>query len=174
MQARLRLQRILKSAKQLGACRLGAIDGTAVQGAAVMLWKGDANGDSLVQFSELALLEHQMSAQSKDCTIVYYEVVYPSSWTSGQKQSADSPELAGDAIYEDAGIDLFKNLTYVQSTVLTRNVVGAEFRRYDGGGVTRPSFDYLLNFQFGNNTETEYGTVTVRTPATLPASQDAI
>jgi Tfp pilus assembly protein PilW len=165
MLTHLRLQRILRAAKQLGYCNAGSIEGSS--GAAIMIWKADTNLDGLVQFSELGLIE-QTPADGK---IRYYEVVYPSSWTAAQKTTADTPALANDAIYDESSIDTFKALSNVTSTVIARNVTGAEFYRYDGLNVTHPTLDYLLNFHIGSTTETQYGTVAVRTPTTLPTSQ---
>ena len=74
----IRLQRVLRAAKQLGACRPGSIEGT--DSAALLIWKGDANLDNKVQFSELALLEHTPGDGKLRC----YEVNYTNSWTDAQ------------------------------------------------------------------------------------------
>jgi type II secretory pathway pseudopilin PulG len=170
-QTHLRLQRILKAAKQLGACRPGALDGTAAQSAALMIWKADANADGKVQFSELGLIAYEPGATADSSEIRYYEVAYPSTWTLAQKQTADTPALANDEIYKDSDITTFRTMANVRSTVLARSIAGTEFHRADGATVVRPTFEYLLNFQKGSTTELEYGTVAVRTPTTLPASQ---
>jgi hypothetical protein len=162
--AHIRLQRALRAAKQLGAVRTGSIEGT--DSAALLIWKGDANLDNKVQFSELALLEHDPG----DGKLRYYEVNYPNNWTDAQKTAADTPDLADDDIYDDSSIDSFKAGTYVEATVLVEYVSGAEFHKYDGASVTRPRFEYLLNFTSGSTTETEYGSVTSRAPTTLPSS----
>jgi len=165
IQTHLRLQKVIRAAKQLGAVRTGSIEGT--NSADVLIWKADTNQDNQVQVSELALLEHTPS----DKKLRYYEVVYPSGWTQTQKTAADTPPLANDEIYDDASIDSFKALTYVQATVLSSGISGAEFHKYDSASYTRPTFDYLLNFSSGGATQTEYGTIAVRTPSTLPTSQ---
>jgi type II secretory pathway pseudopilin PulG len=165
MMTHLRLQKVVRAAKQLGAVRTGSIEGTDV--ADVLIWKADTNLDNQVQFSELALLEHTPA----DGKIRCYEVNYPSDWDDSQKTAADTPALADDVIYDDDSIDSFKAAAYVQATVLASGISGAEFHKYDGSGVKRPRFEYLLNFGSGSGIETEYGSIAVRTPATLPASQ---
>ena len=47
---------------------------------------------------------------------------------------------------------------------------GMEFRVYDSSTTTRPRLEYLINFMTGSNAETEYGAVTLRTPATRPST----
>jgi hypothetical protein len=160
-----RLQRILRAAKQLGAVRSGAIEGTSP--ADILIWKEDTNLDNKVQFSELALLEHTPA----DGKLRYYEVNYPSSWTNAQKTAADTPSLADDDIYNDASIDSFKSAAYVESTVLAEHISGAEFSKYDSSSSIRPRFEYLLNFNASGVSETEYGSVSSRAAATRPSSQ---
>jgi prepilin-type N-terminal cleavage/methylation domain-containing protein len=171
----IRLQRILRSARQLGAYRTGSIEGTS--SASVLIWKGDANLDGKIQFSEIALLEFDPS----DGKLRYYEVNYPGEWTEAQKAAADTPDMDDDEIYDrDAQpdpIDSFKAAAYVPSPdhamVLAQGISGAEFHKYDSSSTTRPRFEYLLNFTSSNgSTETEYGTVTSRTATTLPAGQN--
>jgi hypothetical protein len=161
----LRLQKVLRAAKQLGACRSGAIEGT--DSAALLIWKADTNLDNKVQFSELALLEHDPGDGKLRC----YEVSYPASWTTAQKTAADTPALADDEIYNDASIDSFKAAAYVEATAIAEGISGAEFHKYDGASVTHPRLEYVLNFASGSSTETEYGAVASRSPSTLPTSQ---
>ena len=170
VQVHARVQSILKGAKQLGAVRPGSLSGYAIP-AAVMMWAGDYNGDDRVQFSELALLMHDGGTGSPDGYLAFYEVVYPSAWTAAQKEAADSVTLSKDEIYKDSNIDTFRLLANVRQTILATEVVGATFTLTDGADVTRPSLDYVLKFQKAGSPQTEYGTVAVRTPTTLPASQ---
>ena len=170
----LRLQRILRSAKQLGAYRAGSIEGTS--SASVLIWKEDENLDGKIQFSEVALIEFDPA----DGKLRYYEVNYPSSWTDAQKTAADTPAMADDEIYDRDSqpdpIEEFKSAAYVptpdQAMVLAQGISGAEFHKYDSTSTTRPRFEYLLNFAATDGTtETEYGAVTSRTATTLPAGQ---
>ena len=59
-------------------------------------------------------------------------------------------------------------MTYVTYSVLARHIQGAELHKYDGSSVIRPRLDYMLVFPSG---ETEYGSVGVRGPNTLPKEQ---
>jgi prepilin-type N-terminal cleavage/methylation domain-containing protein len=165
VQTHLRIQRVLRGAKQLGLCHAGAIEGSS--SAAILIWKADTNLDSQMQFSELALLEHDPA----DGIIRYYEVVYPSNWTPAQKTAADTPALANDEIYDEGAIDAFKAISYVHATILARGVTGAEFHSFDSSTSLRPSLDYVLKFPNGTDFRLEYGSAAVRTPSTLPSSQ---
>lgn len=166
-QSNLRLLKYLKAARQIGTVRTGSLTSTAGNPAAVMLWKGDANRDGLTQFSELAMIEYSPT----DKTVMLYQVSYPSSWTSAQKTTADTPAMDDDDIYDPAVTDTFKTMNYVTSTVLLRNVSGCEFHKKDSYGTVRPSFEYLLNVDQGGTTHTQYGTVAERVPSTLPVTQ---
>lgn len=167
VQSHVRMLRTLKQARQIGTTRTGSVNGNTNPGAAVMLWKGDANLDSRIQFSELAMLEHDTSNDK----LIQYEVEFPSSWTAAQKTAADTPALADDDIYASNVIETFKALTNVVGSDLAKNVTGVEFRRNDSYGTVRPTLEYLLRFDRNGTIETEYGTVAVRVPATMPVSQ---
>ena len=166
----LRIQKILRSAKQIGACRVGALNGTPSQAAAVMIWKGDLNGDGKVQLSETALLEHQPNSDPDSAQIVYWEVNYPTSWNTAQKQAADST-LADDAIYDGTQIDTFKTLSTVHSTAQATRVTAAEFHRIDSATAVRAGLEFALKFDQDGQATVKYGRTTSRTAATLPASQ---
>jgi type II secretory pathway component PulJ len=176
VQTHVRMQRLLKGVRQIGAYRGGSIDGTAVEQAAALLWTQDANGDYQIQLSEMALLEAEMSGEVQNCTIKYYTLAYPANWTVEQKNTEDGTAVTDAELYDAASIDWFRSIVqgspYGRATVVARNVVGSEFRKTDGTAVTRPTFNYLLNIQRGDAPETEYGSVTVRTPTTLPAGQN--
>jgi len=167
MQSRLRMLRILRQAHQIGTTRAGSVSGNVNPAAAVMLWKADTNLDSRIQFSELAMIEHD-TANNK---LMLYEVEYPITWTAAQKTAADTPALADDDIYASNVIETFKALANVTGTALAQNVTGVQFRRVDSYGTVRPTFEYLVTFTKNGTSETEYGTVAVRVPATMPVSQ---
>ena len=173
VQTHVRIQKLVKGVRQIGACRAGSIDGGAPEQAGVLLWKSDANGDGLIQLSEVALLECEMSALAADCKMKYRTIVYPNYWTEAQKNSADGAALTSTEFEDEASIDWFRTIVgtsaYGQTTLVARNIVGSEFRRSDGATVTRPVFHYLLNIQRGGAPETEYGAVAVRTPSKYPS-----
>lgn len=168
-QAMARLQRILRTARQIGAVRAGGLTG-GTQDAAVALWKQDANGDGRIQFSELALIEHSLGADPLESVLRMYDVSFPSTMTLAQKQAADAT-LVDDCIYDANQITTFKSMTYVRSTVLAGRVMAAQFRRIDGAATVRPRLEYALRFDEGGESVTKYGTTALRTPATLPVSQ---
>ena len=172
VQAHVRLQRILKGVKQLGATRKGSINGNTTP-AAVMVWKGDDNLDGKVQFSELGLLVHEGLVGTSDGYLSFYDVAYPTYWTAAQRTAADNtpPVVTQADVYKDSSIDTFRTMAYVRKTVVARNLVGVAFTRTDGADITRPSLDYVLKFDKDNDIQVEYGTSSVRTPSTLPADQ---
>ena len=170
VQAHARMHRLLKGVKQIGAVRGGSIHGTATP-AAAMLWKGDANGDNKVQFSELALLIHEGGVGTSEGYLAYYDVAYPANWSAEQVSEADTPALPDNDIFKDSSINWFRTLDHVRSTLVMTNVVGATFTRTDGANITRPSLDYVLTIDKGDGPHVEYGTASVRPPAALPASE---
>ena len=176
VQAHARIQRLLKGVKQLGVVRPGSVNGNATP-AAVMLWKSDDNHDGKVQFSELALLVHEGQAGTPGGFLSFYDVAYPSYWTAAQRIAADTPP-AGTTdedtyrdVYEDDSIDRFRTLQYVRNHRVASNLAGVAFTRTDGGDITRPSLDYVLKFSKDGVVCVEYGTTSMRTPSTLPASE---
>jgi hypothetical protein len=79
--------------------------------------------------------------------------------------------MANDEIYDDSNIDTFRTLAHVRMTVLASNAMGVVINRTDSASTTRPMADYLIKFEKSGKVEIEYGSVTVRNPTTLPASQ---
>jgi len=173
VQTHARIQRILKGVKQLGAVRPGSVNGTAILPAGVMIWKSDDNGDNKVQFSELALLVHEGAVGTADGYLSFYEVAYPSSWSQQQRTAADNapPVVTQDDVYKDSSIDTFRTMAYVRKQLVASNLVGVVFTRTDGADISRPSLDYVLKFNKDDDVRVEYGTTSLRTPTTLPASQ---
>ncbi len=169
-QAMVRIQKILRAAKQIGACRMGAISGSPSQAAAVLVWKGDLNRDGKVQASELALIEHQSNADPDIAQLVCWEISYPTTWTSAQKQTADVT-MVDDAIYADSEITSFKAMANVRAAGIVTCVTAAEFHRIDSSSTVRPALEYALKFNKDGMEIVKYGRSTSRTPATLPASQ---
>ena len=165
-QSHLRLQKLLRASRQIGCTRTGSLDGTALIPAAVMLWTGDTNLDGEVQISEVALVQHDTSAD----TLKLYAVAWPSSWTAVEKSAADTV-LDDDDIYGSTAPELFKLISHVTGSTFINNVTGATFTRRDSYGTVRPSLEYVLKIERGGQTETEYGTATLRVPATMPVSQ---
>jgi hypothetical protein len=176
----LRMERLFRTARQLGAYRVGTIEGGGGEESAILFWKGDANGDGVMNYSEVALLEHHTGATRADDQLCLYQIQFPSNMTQAAKDAWDAPDPSEstDWIYDKNGnsaIDEFKNLQYFNPTptILARYVTGCECHVSDGSSVARPVFSYLVNLQKdgSQSTETEYGTVALRDPAALPSSQ---
>jgi hypothetical protein len=167
----LRIQKILRSAKQIGTTRVGSINSHPTQAAAVMLWKGDVNGDGKIQFSELAMIEQTYdSSDPGNCKLIYWDVLFPTSWTSAAKQAADTT-MADDCIYDANVIETFKAMANVRSTTEATNVVNVQFKKIDSSSTLRPVFEYSLKFERNGVTTIKYGSTSLRTPTTMPASQ---
>jgi type II secretory pathway pseudopilin PulG len=159
-QAQLRIQRLLRQARQIGAVRTGALDGSATSNAAVLYWKGDANSDNKIQHSELALLEYHPTADPNDPqTLRLYQAVLPNG-------TPDTTITDDNEIFTDAEITTFHSFSYVSYTVVARKVNGVEFHKDDATTMPRPTLDYLIVFPSG---ETEFGTVSPRGVNVLPA-----
>jgi hypothetical protein len=165
-QSHTRMQKMLRASRQIGRTREGSLDGSSAYGAAVMLWAGDTNQDSLIQVSEVALIQHDTDAES----IKLYAIEWPSAWTTAQKEAADTT-LDDDDIYGATAPELFKVINHVEGSDLVKDVVGAVFIRRDSASTVRPGFEYVLKIERDEQTETEYGSATLRVPATMPISQ---
>jgi hypothetical protein len=59
----------------------------------------------------------------------------------------------------------------VRSTIEATNVVNVQFKKLDSSSTQRPRFEYALKFNRNGVNTIKYGSVTVRTPTTMPASQ---
>ena len=168
-QAHLRVKRYLRAARLLGACETGALDNTACAQAAILFWKGDANSDNQIQFSELALLEYHPEADPNDRqTLRLYQVVWPAGWTEAQKSANDTTIANNNEIFDSNEINTFKNMAYVTYSIVARNIQGAEFYKHDGPQIVRPTLDYVLVFPNG---DTEVGSAVIRCPNILPKEQ---
>ncbi|HEX8521793.1 MAG TPA: hypothetical protein VF669_06010 [Tepidisphaeraceae bacterium] len=164
-----RVTKIIHAARQVGALRTGSITTTPAKPAAMLIWKGDLNSDSKMQLSELGMLEFD-SATSQ---LIYYEVSYPTSWTSAQKQ-ANVMIVSDASFWDDATIDSMKSAafsTFMRQAGQATHVTAAEFHRIDSSSTVRSGIEFALKFGNSGTTCTKYGTVTSRTPATLPAGK---
>jgi len=179
-QLHLRLENLFRTARQIGAWRSGTIEGGGGDGAAVLFWKSDANGDGVIQYSEAALLEHRAGPTPGTCQLVLYQVQYPAGMTQAARDANDTPADSerDDWIYDKNGqsaIDQFKQLPYIcaEPTVIAQYIAGCEFHVGDSTNTIRPTFNYLINIvkDGGGRMQTEYGSVAVRNAAALPLSQ---
>jgi type II secretory pathway component PulJ len=89
-QASLRVGRIVRKSMLAGFCHPGALDNSG-QPAAVVLWSGDANGDSEIQYAEVELLEFDPVDR----------VLYHYAPSSSDTDAITAAELADEAIIAD-------------------------------------------------------------------------
>jgi hypothetical protein len=163
-----RVQSLLKSARQIGAVRTGSLSASnTLDLAAVLMWKGDANSDSQIQFSEIAMLAHEKYTNAKGefkQELALYEVSFPSGWTAAQKAAADSVYTAAD-VKNAVVLGTFPTTEHVRRRAIADDVTGAQFCLVDSATAIRPIFDYVLKFNragSGGVVETAYGTAAVR------------
>ena len=167
-----RINKVLRNAKQIGAVRVGGISGGVGQPATVLFWKADLNRDGKIQFSELAMLEHDPDGDAGEQipakSVVYWEVKYPAAWTTAQKQANDF-EISQDTLRSDSEISPFRTgfPTLVRPSVLATGVAAVELHRIDSPTTLRPALEYMLKFDNGGEV-TKYGRTTLRAPAIPP------
>jgi len=149
-----RMQAMFREAKYVGMVRGGSVAGTASPAAAIMLWAADTNGDNLIQFSEIVLVEHNTTTKR----LMIYQASLPSPSNDWQASKTFFDALTPDA---------FKVLQYVGSRKMSNNVQGAKF--YVQGATStsqRPVMEFTVRFSKTVNTSTrtydEYGTATMR------------
>jgi hypothetical protein len=170
-QAHLRLQRYLKAAALVGAVREGSIDNSSAKSAAMLIWKNDDNRDWKIQFSEVALLEYSPAGATKDQNTIRYYRAKTSGLTAQEQADAATALPSNNDLYTDANIEDFKKCSYVTYTVVAKNVLGCVFHKTDAYTAARPEVDYILRLSGASGTETDLGTVALRTPATMPVEQ---
>ena len=138
-----------------------------------LIWKNDNNHDWKIQASEMAILEHADSSESENPeTLRYYEVKWPSSMTPEAQAASDFTLDDNDELYEDGTFNFFKTtVDYVDYTVLAKHVKGVTFHKSDSYATTRPTIEYKVKVEEKFGMQTELGTVSLRSPATIPASK---
>ena len=172
-QVMLRLNKLVKDAKQIGAFRAGGISGTVTTPAAVLFWRGDLNGDDKIQFSELAVIQHDPDGDAGNeiptDAIVYWSVQYPSAWSSAQKASNDF-DISDASFYNDGEITQFiTNFPdVVKPSLIARDITRLQLNRIDSSSTVRPALEYALKLTDADGVETtKYSRTTLRAPAKL-------
>lgn len=169
-QVHLRLQRILKGARQIGYYRAGSISGAAGFNAAVLFWKDDVNQDGKLQNAELAVIGFQDGGDPQDAqTLRLYQIVKSS--VQPDVNAEVDPTDYYKKLYDGAFFTQFMGRPDVAYTVISAGVTAAEFYKSDASTTVRPEFHYVLKLRRGGGTETEYGTAAERVATTLPVSQ---
>jgi len=175
-QGMMRIHKIMRDSRQIGAFRAGGLTGTPAHPAAVLIWRGDLNGDDKIQFSELGLIEHEPSGDAANQipanALVYWTVKFPSTMTDLEKATNDSV-IAEASLYSDAEIDLFRTgfVLFVKPSVVALNAPAVQINRVDSQTTVRPALEYAVKFQEADSSGTtvKYGRTTLRAPAKLGA-----
>ena len=172
-----RINKTIRTVRQIGAIRAGGINSSPGQPAAALVWRGDFNEDGKIQFSELALLEHDPSGDADfeipSNALVWWQVEYPSNW-SDEEKAADDSIVSDASFYNDSEIDAFRTnfTTLIQPTVMALEVSAVQLARVDSQSTLRPALEYVLKFQDSqdsNITQIKYGRTTLRGPGALAA-----
>lgn len=141
-----------------GGWEPGAIDGSAANPAAVLLWVADTNKSTTINYSEIILIEHDPGSQQ----IKLYQ--------------APVPLTVPDLVYSYTNV--FSQTSFIDSfkqgltpTVLCNNVAGAVFYVGEANSATaRPFVEFALTVQNGNQTQIVYGDATLRAPLAAPTN----
>jgi hypothetical protein len=119
-QAAARIESLLSSARAIGRVQAGTLNSPTATGAAsILFWRQD-DGDQVIEFEELGLIEHDVTSR----TLKYYYVQWPANWSQTAINNANFAADYGDLVSQTAASD-FKALANVTSVVLARDVTGA-------------------------------------------------
>jgi type II secretory pathway pseudopilin PulG len=146
----LRIQDKIQRAKSLGQFRAGSLTPAPTSdGAALLFWRDDANGDGEIQFNETQLLEHD----PLNNTLLLWETAFTGPFT---KAMLNEPNAIGE----------YKLLPHAGSQVMTRGVLGAAFTVITPPTASqRQTFEFRLKFSGPNGQAVEYGTASPRSPS---------
>ncbi|MBV8780567.1 MAG: hypothetical protein JO353_04155 [Phycisphaerae bacterium] len=141
-----------------GGWTSGSIDGSSTTGAAVLLWKGDANSDGFINYTEILLIQHD----PKTSRINLYQT--PTGY------SGLNLVYSYLAVFSQSSfISLFK--TGLTPTVLCSNVSGAQFYVGSPSSATaRPFVEFALTVKAGSTSQIVYGDATLRNPLPTPSN----
>lgn len=141
-----------------GGWQAGSLGGSSSTGAAVLLWKGDTNANTFVNYTEIMLIQHDPLTHQ----INLYQV--PATYSG-----PDSVYSYSGVFSQAAFISTFKGS--LTPTVLCKNVTGAQF--YVGStssATSMPFVEFALTVQSGNASQVVYGDATLRAPKTVPTN----
>lgn len=159
-QAMLRLESTLRSAKYVGYVAADASKTqngkTAMTGAGVIFWAGDANADGQMQLSEIAMIEHD----GFNSSLVIWTAPNP------------NPNGVCFATDIDSAADVTNFKKVASSKVMIPDVTGAVFTVQNSGSASqKPAIEYTLTFTKSGQQTVRYGMVTLRSPTTTPVAQ---
>lgn len=148
-----RLGREVRMARLPGASYDGALDGSGVNEAAVVLWRADANGDNIIQLSELELIAYEKASRA----LVRYR---PGSLVTNS--NVTTAEFNHESM-----IATIKSI--FQRQVLIPKVAGARLYSVDKNASAKPAMEWVLRIVQNGETHVLSLTLTFRS-ATSPLS----
>ncbi len=162
-----RMTRIVQTSRAVADVQSGKMNGTIRSPACAVLWLGDANRDGKVQFSEIGLIEHNVTISSAHPaqTLDYYTVCWPAGLSAQQIAAADFTADWNDLLASTASGE-FKALAYVTSRPLGRDVTGAKFTYVPTDAANaQPRLDFKIDFGSGAAEQRLEGSAALRAAA---------
>jgi prepilin-type N-terminal cleavage/methylation domain-containing protein len=150
-----RIQDVLRPMKQAGLVRAGTVAAGLTQPAAAVMLRARSSTNDPTQLytTEVALMEHDRPTH----TIRLYCL----------KSGVTPQALSNIALTDPSAPEQFKTAWQGQLDViiLAHDVAGARFALLNRGStVPRPMLEFVLSFQRGQQSATEYGAATMRVP----------
>lgn len=150
-----RIQDKMQRARFTGQWRAGSVSSTSGAGAAVLIWRGDDNGDGKMQLEETQLLEHDPAKRE----LLICEASFPDAVT----RAAMNGPFPTSMLTAPNAIDEYKDLLHKKTYAINKDVRGAAFNVITpANGSQRQTFEYTLKFRGVNGDVLEYGTATSR------------
>lgn len=144
-----RLGREVRMARLPGAAYNGSLDNSNANEAAVVLWRGDTNGDNIIQLSELEVIAYEKASQA----LVRYRP-----GTLVTNSNVTSAEFNNTAMIATAK-------SIFERKVLIPKVDGARLYRIDKGGTGKPAMEWVLRIVQNGQTHVLSLTLTFRSAA---------
>lgn len=162
-----RIESEIRNARLIGVCRTGSSEGVG-DGAAVMLWKSDLNGDGYIQGDECSMIAHDPTLDRI--------VLYPSGYADGVGTWSHSGTFTNSTVFAQFP-------TNRPELTLANGIYGAVFQTSGTSGTTfSPSLKFALKIMVndeqgdraivggGSRLAVEHGTATVRAPLATPGN----
>jgi hypothetical protein len=165
-QAVSRLESTLRPAKYIFQSTAGSTDGKTTPSASVLFWKADNwnnASDGAVEIAEMALIEHDPAAGK----LYLYQAIPKASMTASQITRASGVALWAD-LSNPSTLATFKGYDFVQKTVLSESVTGAQFTARSAASGGRPTLEYTLVLSRAGGSSRVYSVASLRGPTTRP------
>ena len=152
----LRIQDRMQLVKLIGQWRAGSVSSPgSVPGAAILFWRDDDNGDSLMQLDETQLMEYDPATKN----LLVWEPEFPDpatrAWFNGPFPTS---MLTGSTAISD-----YKQLAYKRTFPIARDVLGMSFNVITPATASqRLTVEFQLKFKGPMGESVEYGTAAAR------------